>query len=313
MSERGVFAVDRGIFDHPVLNSREPFSRREAWLWLLSEAAWKPRSFRSQGKQIELKRGQLSHSVRFLADKWGWSKSAVGRFLDVLQTETMIEKESGTGQVVITICNYDQFQRVSLPTGTATGTQIGTEAGQQRDKEEDIKGIESNSDSGGLFADQPAGKKPRKHEWPRDYRDQFWNAYPYKQAKKTALEVLDRIRAADKTPFQEILDGIETYRRTKPPDRDWMLPTTFLRNERWNDEPSNQHPRQSNGYQQQRRESGAEAITAGVRAATDAILGRDRNGADFAEGFDTERPGPGDHSQRDLELPYRVIGAGSRS
>jgi hypothetical protein len=33
MSERGVFAVDRGIFDHSVF-AREPFTQREAWIWL---------------------------------------------------------------------------------------------------------------------------------------------------------------------------------------------------------------------------------------------------------------------------------------
>ncbi len=38
MSERGVFAVDRGIWDHPMF-ACEPFTEREAWQWLIAEAA----------------------------------------------------------------------------------------------------------------------------------------------------------------------------------------------------------------------------------------------------------------------------------
>lgn len=83
MSERGVFAVDRGIFDHSVF-AREPFTQREAWIWLIAEAAYKPRTKRSDGKVISLERGQLCHSIRFMAEAWQWSKSRVDRFLDVL-------------------------------------------------------------------------------------------------------------------------------------------------------------------------------------------------------------------------------------
>lgn len=168
----------------------------------------------------------------------------------------------------------------------------------------------SSDSGGGLFGDQPEGKKPRKNPWPRDYRDQFWNRFPLKVSKKAALEVLERIFEADKISFDDIVNGIDAYKRSKPPDRDWMHPTTFLRNERWNDEHGNFEARRTNGS---RKPDGGEAITAGVRAATDAILGRNRHGADFAEGFDPERPGPGAHSERDLELPYRVVSPGARS
>lgn len=308
MSERGVFAVDRGIFDHPVLSSREPFSRREAWLWIVAEAAWKPRTFRSNGQQIMLARGQLSHSVRFLADKWGWSKSAVARFLDVLQTETMIEKVAGTGQIIITVCNFDSYQRVSLPSGTDAGTPIGTGAGQQRDKEEDIKGNESNSfiQGGELFElEEVAQPKARKHEWPRDYRERFWTAYPLKVGKKTALEVLERLHAADGTAFDDILAGIETYKRTKPPDRDWMHATTFLRQERWNDEPASE-TRQPNSNRASHNRGG-EAILAGVRAVTDRITGRHAESPDVADRFDADGQREAGHNPSDLELPYRVV------
>jgi hypothetical protein len=152
MSERGVFAVDRGIWDHPLLASNEPFTRREAWLWLVSEAAWKPRRRRVGLTVADLARGELSHSLRFLAEAWGWPKSNVARFLEMLKTETMIGTRTDLGITIITICKYDEYQRVSLPDrdekGTSSGTQTGQEwdssgtaAGQQRDKLEDTKNI----------------------------------------------------------------------------------------------------------------------------------------------------------------------------
>jgi hypothetical protein len=110
MSEKGVFAIDRGIFDHPLFETKEPFSKREAWVWMLAEAAWKPRKRVVSGKVVELQRGQFAHSIRFMADAWGWPKSTVDRFLGRLKTETMIGTDVETGQLIVTICNYDEYQ-----------------------------------------------------------------------------------------------------------------------------------------------------------------------------------------------------------
>jgi len=155
MSERGVFAIDRGVWDHPMLKSREPFSRREAWMWLISEAAWKPRVVMIEGRRIALERGQLVHSIRFMAEKWCWPKSNVARFLEALKTETMIGTESGTGITVITISKYNEYQRVSLPDRDSDGSDGGTEAGQERDREEDRKYKKKIGDGGDAQARDP--------------------------------------------------------------------------------------------------------------------------------------------------------------
>jgi hypothetical protein len=314
VSERGVFAVDRGIFDHPVLSSREPFSRREAWLFILSEAAWKPRAFRANGRQIELKRGQLSHSVRFLADKWGWSKSSVARFLDVLQTETMIEKETGTGQILISVCNFDQYQRVSLPDGTGAGTSNGTEAGQQRDKEEDIKGIELDLLSqGDRNSRSPAEPKP--DHWPKDYREQFWAEYPKKVGKKAALKSLERTRKSGEVSFATLMAGVRRYRSERPPgvaDEQYTCAAQRWLNEgRWDDETRTGETRQPNGYQREPR--GGDAIIAGVCDVTARFARRDIESTDAAEGFGADGQGPGSDTSGDLELPLRLVAGSART
>jgi hypothetical protein len=141
----GVFAVSRAVFDH-ALFAPEPFTEREAWIWMIGEAAWRPCKARAGKALISLDRGQLAHSVRFMADKWQWSKSRVDRFLDRLKTEAMIGTDAGQGLTVITICKYDEYQKVSLPKKPESGTDSGTTAGQQRDREESTESIEGKKE-----------------------------------------------------------------------------------------------------------------------------------------------------------------------
>ena len=109
MTERGAFFVHRGIWEHTSFDD-EPFTQREAWIWLISEAAYRPFKKRIAGHVIELQRGQVCHSQRFLAKAWGWTDSKVRRFLDRLKTDAMIDAETTQSYSIITICNYDAYQ-----------------------------------------------------------------------------------------------------------------------------------------------------------------------------------------------------------
>jgi hypothetical protein len=224
MTELGVFAVDRGVFDHPLLArdvSKEPFSRAEAWLWLLAGAAWKDRRYSRAGHVLTLRRGQLSHSLRYIASAWGWSKSATERFLGRLKTETMIETDTGTGALVITICNYDAYQRVSLPTGTQTGTDGGTAAGQQRDRKEDIQDIQEEervSETGKPVLDASPPKVSRKkHQYPADF-EADWRAYPTtaNMSKFEAFTAWKRLDATDRAALSKAIPAFREWCRKDP-------------------------------------------------------------------------------------------------
>jgi hypothetical protein len=115
MSERGFIAVDRGIFDHPVF-APEAFTEREAWLWMIAEAAWKPCKARVGRSLVKVERGQFVHSLRFMATRWRWPEARVRRFLGRLSG-----RRTGDALVVVlatheatqvTICNYDKYQDV---------------------------------------------------------------------------------------------------------------------------------------------------------------------------------------------------------
>lgn len=168
---RDGFMIARSVFDHELFRQKREFSRLEAWVWLIKEAAWKPRKVDVGGRSIQLDRGQLYHSVRFMAEAWGWSKSAVDRYLTRLKTETMIETAAGTGQLVITICNYNEYQLTPDGQRDSSGTPPGTAAGQQRDssgtnKNKDNQVINKSEEDTSLrsVAPQAASKPTAKSE-----------------------------------------------------------------------------------------------------------------------------------------------------
>jgi hypothetical protein len=105
----GFFTVDRRMFDHPMFKP-EKFCERAAWLWLLREAQWTAGKVRVGRAVIELERGQLAHSRRFIARAWGWDESAVRRVLTRWEKYGAINPQTTRDATIITICNYDEYQ-----------------------------------------------------------------------------------------------------------------------------------------------------------------------------------------------------------
>jgi hypothetical protein len=85
-------------------------TKLEAWLWMLMEARHvKTKEFVKE-RLIETPRGSFTHSLRYLADAWKWSKTRVETFLKHLENEKMIVRKSRQGIGQITILNYDTYQ-----------------------------------------------------------------------------------------------------------------------------------------------------------------------------------------------------------
>lgn len=126
---RGMVRISRALWDDAAFNA-DVFSEREAWIWMICQASFKPHQRRIGRAVVDLQRGQLAGSVRFFAEAWGWSKSRVHRFFDRLVKRDMIGTQSGTGVLVITLCKYDEYQAPIA----ARGTEAGQDAGQKRDR-----------------------------------------------------------------------------------------------------------------------------------------------------------------------------------
>lgn len=135
MDEKGVFAVARTIWGHDAF-ADEPYSEREAWIWLVGSAAWKACRTRAG----ELDRGEFTFSLRFLMEKWKWkNKDRVHRFMKRLQKRDMIRDTSRNGHLIYSINKYNDFQVVGLPKRDKERTAGATPVQRECDKEEALE------------------------------------------------------------------------------------------------------------------------------------------------------------------------------
>lgn len=171
MSERGVFAVDRGVWDHPIF-APEPYTEREAWMWMCGNAAWKDTKVRVGRTWISVARGQLAYATRFLAQKWRWSDARVRRFLSRLRFDAMVSLSPTREATIITICNYDKYAFGRRADVVESDAQERHEMTRPRRKEEELKNSKKEEKNIGAVADATrpnAGKV---------FDEQFWPSYP---------------------------------------------------------------------------------------------------------------------------------------
>jgi hypothetical protein len=123
-NDRGFIALHRKIFENPIIGSNPAYFR--AWVWMLCEAKYKPTSYRIAGKSvaIDLQRGQMSHARSFIAKALDLSEQRVRTFLNRLKIEGMILVDIHQGQMVITICNYEEYQLDANETNQQSNQQI---------------------------------------------------------------------------------------------------------------------------------------------------------------------------------------------
>lgn len=134
----GFYLMHRDWMDNRVF-ARDAYCRRTAWVWMIEHAAWKDGT-RQNGKLVL--RGQLYVSYRYLAQAWGWSKSAVRRWIVAASDADMIRIDADTLACTITICNYDKYQSSDFDADTEperTRHAPDTHPTRNRDKEEQGK------------------------------------------------------------------------------------------------------------------------------------------------------------------------------
>ncbi len=135
MANIGWIKLHRQITECEVLwdSSEEPFDRRSAWIDLLLMANHKDKRLFFRGKAITVKSGQRVTSLHKLAERWHWGINRVRKYLDLLQGEDMIIRESDNTKTLITIVNYqkyqgfDEFDETQTDTVTNTPTDIVTD------------------------------------------------------------------------------------------------------------------------------------------------------------------------------------------
>lgn len=128
LGDVGYVAIFRQIFNHWLWHEK-PFSKGQAWIDLLLLANHSNHKKPKGDKIVTYYRGDVNRSVLFLADRWGWDRKTVKRFLRVLEADNMIVVKGTTQGTTITIVNYDFWQKSGSTIWTTYGTTYGTAYG----------------------------------------------------------------------------------------------------------------------------------------------------------------------------------------
>jgi len=155
------------------------------------------------------------------ATQWAESRDVLAAFFEDGWRHKRIEAEIAKAEDIISKRKSAAEQRYSKPAAsavhmqsTSTYTRVPPSPTPEPSKEE-----------------QKEPRDARSHEF-----ETFWSGYPNKVGKPKARQSFNAARR--KADFDAIMDGLSRYVASKPPDREWLNPTTFLNQERWNDQPA---------------------------------------------------------------------------
>ena len=115
--------LHRQITECWVWDDDEPYTKGQAWIYLLLCANHSDAKIYLDGKLEIVKRGQYVTSIRKLAEKFSWSRDKVSKFLKLLEQDNMIIQNSDTKKTLLTIVNYGKYQATPNEKQTADGQQ----------------------------------------------------------------------------------------------------------------------------------------------------------------------------------------------
>lgn len=108
----GWFAVSREILDHPIFNGRP--DRLYAWIWILSNAAYRDTQQDVGGCIVDVPRGSLCASQAMMQRGTGMSRQSLRTFIDLLKKENVIDTYAAANttksRTIVKVCNYDKYQ-----------------------------------------------------------------------------------------------------------------------------------------------------------------------------------------------------------
>lgn len=106
----GWIKLHRDIKNHWIYTEKRKFSKFEAWTDILLSVNHTQAKTIIKGKLIIIERGESILSLDSWANKWGWNKSSVNRFFELLKTDGMILIKNETVTTRLTVCNYASYQ-----------------------------------------------------------------------------------------------------------------------------------------------------------------------------------------------------------
>lgn len=140
MSNRqGWIKVHRKIWENPFFQGKPAYL--SVWLWLLSEAQYvEGKAVLFDGNQVYLKAGQLTCGVHQIAKATGVCRGTVEYILKKFEIQEMIQKQSSNKCSLITITNWNLYQKDEEQIQEPSKSESGSGHEQVRTTEERKKG-----------------------------------------------------------------------------------------------------------------------------------------------------------------------------
>jgi hypothetical protein len=164
-------------------------------------------------KGVEVKRGQLITGRLKISQETGLSEQNVRTALKHLISTNEVTKYTTSKYTIITITNYDKFQQ---PTNQLTNNQPTTN--------QQLTTNNNNNNNNNIYTSR--FKK-------------FWDKYPRKIGKSKAQTIYKR-KVNTEQKEKDVLEGLDRYLtkwKTEKTMKEYIPhPTTWLNQERWNDE-----------------------------------------------------------------------------
>ena len=103
----GWIKIHRDIAGHWIFQDECKF---KWWVDLLLRASYEDSKVLVGDRLVEVKRGQQIISLDFLSKRWNKAKGTVLKFLELLESDNMIERITDRKVTILTICNYESYQ-----------------------------------------------------------------------------------------------------------------------------------------------------------------------------------------------------------
>lgn len=261
MRDQGFIKLSRKFFENALWKEPRQYSRSEAWLDLIQMAGFEDSKYILNNRAIEVQRGEIVASRRFLENRWSWGSTKVSNFLDYLKKEGMINQRQTSGQTIITLCNYGTYNDSQTsdndenkPKANQRQTRGKPKTNQNKEYKESKEGKESKEEIPPLSPNgeieipfdetfenphkPPKGEKEKssakKEKEPNYSFEEFFDLYDKRtgdrqKLKKKWLALTDEEREA-------IMNYIPKYIESQPDKQYRKNPETFLNNKSWNDE-----------------------------------------------------------------------------
>ena len=105
----GWIKLHRKILDCFIWQDK-PYDKARAWIDLLLIARHHDKKMLIDDEVVMIQRGSFMTSIVKLSDRWGWSRNKVVRYLDMLESEHMLNTKRTPKGTLITIVKYDDYQ-----------------------------------------------------------------------------------------------------------------------------------------------------------------------------------------------------------